>query len=703
MIDQQTVDKIFDAADIVDVVGDYVSLKRRGANYWGTCPFHDEKTPSFSVSPAKNIYKCFGCGKGGNAVNFIMGVENLSYYEALKFLAKKFHIEIKEKELTIEEKEQQNERESLMALNEWAHQQFVKNLETQEGQAVGMSYFEHRGFRADIIKKFQLGYALNQRDAYTKEALAAGYKLDYLEKTGLTIVKENYQIDRFYGRAIFPIHSISGRVIAFGGRAIKKDEVAKYQNSPESDVYHKSSVLYGLYFAKNAITRKKKCYIVEGYADVVSMVQAGVENIVAPCGTALTTQQIQQLRRILPSSDSERTEDKNVTLLYDGDGAGMHAALKNGKMLLEEGLNVKVVVLPEPEDPDSFAQNHESSEVLKFLEENEQDYISFKINHYWEEAQNDPMKMAQLVEDVASTIEVIPDEMKRSVYSKMASDRLGVSERMFLSRINAIYKKKVEEEKGPKLADAQSEVQNNPPIQGDVYNPQTKWLQSNLSSSYDKVEREVIRCLVLFGEQVIVVEGEEDTSDDNEETNNEGSVTNREEKSRMMEQTVAEYIKEDLCRDEIRFENRLYANMLNDYIERLKYGTVSAIDFFKKNMNPDYVAVALDLAEPPHQLSKMFDGSEGVQRKVKAKEIMTDEKKTQQPGGVKPFMKDVLYCLWNLKSAWMRKEIQERMELLKNASTLPPERVKTIMEEIINLKEIEKEVDKMLGERHVQP
>ena len=449
MIDTATVDRIFEAADIVSVVSDYVSLKRRGANFWGTCPFHDEKTPSFSVSPAKNIYKCFGCGKGGNAVNFVMGVENLSYYEALLFLARKFHIEVKEKELTQEEKEQQTEKESLMSLTEWALNHFEENLKTQEGQAVGMSYFAHRGFREDIVKKFHLGYAMDKRDECTVEAQKAGYKLDYLEKTGLTIVKENnYVIDRFHGRVIFPIHSISGRVIAFGGRAIKKDEVAKYQNSPESDIYHKSYVLYGLYFAKNAITRKKKCYIVEGYADVISMVQAGVENIVAPCGTALTVQQIQQLRRILPSADAERSDDKHVTLLYDGDAAGMHAALKNGKMLLEEGLSVKVVVLPDTEDPDSFAQNHESSEVIRYLEGNEQDYVIFKINHYLAEARRDPMKMSQLIEDIASTIEVIPDEVKRSVYAKTASGMLGVDEKVLYSRINSINKKKRDEPQG---------------------------------------------------------------------------------------------------------------------------------------------------------------------------------------------------------------------------------------------------------------
>lgn len=449
MIDKATIDKIFETADIVDVVSDYVTLKRRGVNYIGLCPFHNEKTPSFTVSPAKNICKCFGCGKGGNPVNFIMELENLSYFEALKFLAKKYHIEIEEKELTPEEIQKRNERESLMAVTEWIQQHFTSNLLNHvEGKAIGMSYFLHRGFREDIIKKFQLGYAIDKRDEYTQEAQKKGYKLDYLEKTGLTIVKENnYVIDRFHGRAIFPIHSISGKVIAFGGRAIKKDEQVKYQNSPESDIYHKSQVLYGVYFAKNAIIREKKCYIVEGYADVISMVQAGVENIVAPCGTALTTDQIRLLRRILPSVDTDRNEEnKNVTMLYDGDSAGIHAALKNGKLLLEEGLNVKVVVLPPEDDPDTFAQKNNASDVIAYLNEHETDYILFKTTHFLEECRHDPIKKAQLISDIANTIAVIPDLIKRSVYVKECSRILETDEKIFYAQIDKVRSAKLEQE-----------------------------------------------------------------------------------------------------------------------------------------------------------------------------------------------------------------------------------------------------------------
>lgn len=661
MIDSATVDRIFEAADIVSVVSDYVSLKRKGANYWGNCPFHDEKTPSFSVSPAKNIYKCFGCGKGGNAVNFIMGVENLSYYEALLFLAKKFHIEVKEKELSQEELQQQNEKESLMSLTEWAQQHFTDNLQTPEGQSVGMSYFMHRGFREDIIKKFQLGYALDKKDEYTVAAQKAGYKLDYLDKTGLTIVKENnYVVDRFHGRAIFPIHSISGRVVAFGGRAIKKDEVAKYQNSPESDIYHKSYVLYGLYFAKGAITKKKKCYIVEGYADVISMVQAGIENIVAPCGTALTTQQIQQLRRVLPSADAERSDDKNVTLLYDGDGAGMHAALKNGKMLLEEGLNVKVVVLPEPEDPDSFAQNHDSSEVARYLEENEQDYVVFKINHYMKEAQKDPMKMSQLIEDVAATIEVIPDEVKRSVYTSMACRLLNTEEKVLCSRINAINKKKIAEAAGPSRANVISQAQSVDVPPTDLSVP------TQNSSLNDILEKELIRFIVRFGSHLVAASEEEQKI------------------------SVVEYIKEDLEMDGLSFKNPLYQQMMLDYYERYNLDKMSSEHFFVRSSNPDYAREAADAMSDPYPLSKIFDKNEKDCR-IKVKQISIDAADT--------LFRDLSYSLLNYKSNWLNERIMMKREELKNSK----EEVVAIMTEIRDLMEIKKNIDKMLGERHIHP
>ena len=683
MIDQATVDKIFEAADVVDVVSDYVTLKRKGANYWGCCPFHEEKTPSFSVSPAKNIFKCFGCGKGGNAVNFVMGVENLSYYEALKYLAKKYHIEIQEKELTPEQKQQQSERDSLLSLTEWVQRHFEENMLTQEGQAVGMSYFVHRGFREDIIKKFQLGYALEKRDDYTVSAQKAGYKLDYLEKTGLTIVnrEKNYVADRFHGRAIFPIHSISGRVIAFGGRAIKKDEVAKYQNSPESDIYHKSQVLYGLYFAKNAIIRKKKCYIVEGYCDVISMVQAGIENIVAPCGTALTEQQIKQLIRILPAADPERSDDKFVTLLYDGDAAGMHAALKNGKMLLGEGLNVKVVVLPEPEDPDSFAQNHDSSEVVAYLEEHEQDYIEFKINHYKAEAERDPMKRSQLIEDIASTIEVIPDELKLSVYIQTAAKMLGTEERVLAERVNAIRKKKEKEDIGPTRADVISKTQSVEVPGTEILqetNSETQQAQNlqapkQLETEKQAVERQIVYFLVRYGDVIFCQEspGEDGTP------------------GRQI--SVVEYIKEDLDCDGIDLETPLYRSMLQSYYERFVEHPEPAATFFTRHPDPEVASLAADMLEDDYPMSKMYDKNVENSR-IKTKKIEVEEKDS--------LTEKVPHVIMDLKYKTICEMLESQMKIL-GKNDISDEEKRQAMSTIQNLMQAKVQFAKALGERVV--
>ena len=374
MIDQATIDRINDAARIEDVVGDYVTLKRRGVNLIGLCPFHNEKTPSFNVSPAKGIFKCFGCGKGGNAVHFIMEIEQLNYYEALKFLARKYHIEVHEKELTPEEVAARNERESLFLVNEYAQKYFTDTLWRHvDGKAVGMSYFHERGFRDDIIRKFQLGYSLDQRDAFTRAALKAGYNKDYLVKTGLTMEYDDGRLnDRFRGRVMFPVHSLSGKVVAFGGRVLRKsDKMAKYVNSPESDIYHKSNELYGIYFAKQAIVREDRCYLVEGYTDVISMHQCGIENVVASSGTSLTGGQIRLIHRFT----------NNVTVLYDGDAAGIKASIRGIDLLLEEGMNIQVLLLPDGDDPDSFAKSHNASDFIAFIKENSTDFIRFKRPH----------------------------------------------------------------------------------------------------------------------------------------------------------------------------------------------------------------------------------------------------------------------------------------------------------------------------------
>lgn len=420
MIDNITIQRIKEAANIVDVVGDYVTLRRAGTSYKGLCPFHNEKTPSFIVTPSKNICKCFGCGGGGDSISFIMKMENLSYLDALRFLAKKFGITVVEKELTPEEKEQQTLRDKMLDANQWLQDYFEKTMrETQEGRSVGYQYFVHRGLREDIIKKFHLGYSPTDYQAYTNAALSQGIKLEHLVALGATVNTGTRTYDKYAGRVMFPIHSISGKVVGFGARTLKADKnVAKYFNPPESEVYNKSENLYGIFYARQAIIKKQKCYVVEGYADVISMHQAGVENIVAPCGTALTTGQIRLLKRVLPSVGNTLADEKYVTMLYDGDSAGQHAAIKNGKLFLAEGLNVRVVTLPPEEDPDSFAQHNNADVVQKYLEENEQDYILFKSNVLLRESGTDPVKKAAAIKDMAETISVIEDPIKRDVYSK---------------------------------------------------------------------------------------------------------------------------------------------------------------------------------------------------------------------------------------------------------------------------------------------
>ncbi|MDP4203320.1 MAG: DNA primase, partial [Bacteroidota bacterium] len=411
MIDQITVDKIINAAQIVEVVSDFVTLRKRGVNYLGLCPFHDERTPSFSVSPAKGICKCFSCGKGGNAVNFIMEHEQLSYYEALKYLAKKYHIEVIEKELSAEEIAQKNDRESMLALNKYAQGYFSNILHhSPEGKNVGMTYFHERGFREDIIKKFQLGYSLDQRDAFSAEALGKGYKKEFLVKTGLSIERDGGKIyDRFWGRVMFPVHTLSGNVIAFGGRILKKDEkAAKYVNSPESEIYHKSNELYGIFFAKQSIVKHDRCFLVEGYTDVISMHQSGVENVVASSGTSLTKGQIRMIHRFT----------ENVTVIYDGDAAGIKASIRGIDMLLEEGLNIKVVLLPPGEDPDSFAKSQNASDFIAYIDAHQSDFIRFKTGLLLEEAGKDPIKRAALIGDLVRSIAIIPNSIIRSVYVK---------------------------------------------------------------------------------------------------------------------------------------------------------------------------------------------------------------------------------------------------------------------------------------------
>ena len=437
MIDRETVDKILDAAEIVDVVSDFVSLRRRGSNYVGLCPFHNEKTPSFSVSPSRNFCHCFGCGKGGSPVNFIMEHEQLSYVEALRYLANKYHIDIEERELTDEQKAARTDRESMLALNEFACHYFEEQLhDTNDGVEIGLAYFRDRGFSDATIRKFHLGYSPERSTAFYQAAIKAGYNRKYLLEVGLCIDdKRDGGFDRFRGRVMFPVYNVAGKVIAFGGRTLKKDP-AKYFNSPESLIYVKNRELYGLYQAKRAIVKEDKCFLVEGYTDVISMHQAGIENVVASSGTSLTQGQIAQIHRFT----------SNVTVLYDGDSAGIHASLRGIDMLLAEGLNIKVLLLPDGEDPDSFARKHNASQFTQFIAENESDFISFKMKILLDQSSGDPVKRAAAIGDVVKSIAVIPDAITRSVYAKQCSVQLDIAEDVLLKEINKYIKRNKDEQ-----------------------------------------------------------------------------------------------------------------------------------------------------------------------------------------------------------------------------------------------------------------
>lgn len=439
MIDQATIDKIMAATDIVDVVSDFVSLRRRGANYWGLCPFHDDRSPSFSVSPSKGVCKCFSCGKGGSAIHFIMEHEQLSYYEALKYLAKKYNIEVHEKELSDEERQKRSERENMFVINTFAQEFFSKSLlETDEGRSVGLAYFKERGFNEDIIRKFGLGYSPEKRDALAVEAQKRGYKIDYLLKTGLCREGQNGRIyDLFSGRVMFPVYSVSGKVVAFGGRILKSGvKISKYFNSPESDIYHKSDELYGIYQAKRAIEKERRCYLVEGYTDVLSMHQSGIENVVASSGTALTHGQIRLIHRFTD----------NITVLYDGDAPGIKASLRGIDLLLQEGLNIKVVLLPDGEDPDSFSKSQSAESFTRYIKEHETDFIRFKTQLLLEDAGEDPIKRAAIISNIVESISLIPDAIVRSVYVQECSRLLQIDEQVLLSELNKRRQKRAEQQ-----------------------------------------------------------------------------------------------------------------------------------------------------------------------------------------------------------------------------------------------------------------
>ena len=490
MIDRETVDKILDAVDIVDVVSDFVHLRRRGANYIGLCPFHNEKTPSFSVSRSKGICKCFSCGKGGSAVNFIMEHEQMSYYEALKYLAKKYHIEVKERELTDKEKQEQSERENMLVVNEFAMKQFEDNMyNTDEGRNIGLGYFYERGFNDNIIKKFHLGYSMDNSTALYDAIKKHGFNPKYAVETGLCMHNERGYYDRFKGRVMFPVLNIAGKVIAFGGRTLKKDDRAKYVNSPESIIYKKSNELYGLFQAKRGIVNKDKCFLVEGYTDVLSMHQAGIENVVASSGTSLTEGQIRMIHRFTD----------NITVLYDGDAAGIKASLRGIDMLLAEGLNVKVLLLPDGDDPDSFAKKHSATEFQDYIAANETDFIRFKTTILLEGLEDDPIKRAAAISDIVKSISVIPSNITRAVYTKECSDKFGIEEKVLVAEVaKAIRKAKdAKEQRKPEQQEETTGPAETAPEATTASVPQEK--QNPTEKLLKPFEREVARYIAKYG------------------------------------------------------------------------------------------------------------------------------------------------------------------------------------------------------------
>lgn len=728
MIDKETVDRILDAADIVDVVSDFVHLRRRGSNYIGLCPFHNEKTPSFSVSRSKGICKCFSCGKGGSPVNFIMEHEQMSYYEALKYLANKYHIEIKEREYTDEERQAQSERENMLLVNDFALKHFEHNLfETEEGRNIGLSYFYERGFNDAIIKKFHLGYSLDHRSHLYESIKAKGLNPKFAVDTGLCIQSDRGIYDRFKGRVMFPVLNIAGKVIAFGGRTLKNDP-AKYVNSPESTIYKKKNELYGLYQAKQAIVKKENCYLVEGYTDVLSMHQAGIENVVASSGTSLTEGQIRLIHRF----------SENITVLYDGDSAGIKASLRGIDLLLAEGLNVKVLLLPDGDDPDSFARKHSASEFQDYIAEHETDFIKFKISILLEGVENDPIKKAAAISDIVRSIAVIPSEISRALYQKECSTRFEIEEKIIASEVRKAIEKNAEkarsaqnrlnreesratDEPQPVSAENRQAIETSPSQPAETTTPadQTQTFGDGVFKTY---ETDVIRNIAKFGMC--------DFCKAIDESGNNYNIS------------VLDYIRLDLESDNIHFSYLPYVKIFEKAVSlipefkassasriteieaeceaalqagideiRNKYSNMEDIQREEKNLrdrvtqlhnkrviefqssflekklcsdpDDDIRHTALNLISEKYQLSKLH---------TKYAKIESDFDRLSDlvPGS-----------LWVWKDAILAHQIKEIQNQMKRATT--PEEIETLMLQMSELMNLRAQFAKLMGERVIIP
>ena len=567
MISRSTIDRVFETARVEEVIGEFVQLKKAGSNFKGLSPFTDEKSPSFMVSPVKQIWKDFSTGKGGNAVSFLMEHEHYSYPEAIKFLAKKYNIEIEETAQSDQEKEQVNERESMFLVSNFAKDYFHDVLlNATQGKAIGLSYFKERGFREDIIKKFDLGYCLDTWDSFTNEALKKGYDIKYLASTGVTIVRENKQFDRFKGRVMFPIHSMSGRILGFGGRTLSSDKkTAKYVNSPESDIYHKSKILYGIYQAKKEIAKQDNCFLVEGYTDVISFYQSGVENVVASSGTALTSDQIRLVNRLT----------KNITVLFDGDAAGIRASIRGIDLILEQGMNVKVVTFPDGEDPDSFAKKHTEAALREYLEESSQDFINFKVSLLMKEASNDPVKKAGLIRDIVASISKIPDSIQREVYVQECSRIMEISERVLFSELAQLISKNSKDFNKTQQKEKQSL---------EVVKKQTEQLKE--VDSLFILEREIIRILLLFGNQ------ETDFVDFIEVEDEEGVMHLEKEK---YTNQVSKELYLNLQDDEIEFSNEIFQSIYYEMIHQLNQEDKIEMEAFINHPNTNISSIVTSI------------------------------------------------------------------------------------------------------------
>jgi DNA primase len=643
MIPKDTIENILSASRIEEVVGDFVVLKKRGSNLIGLCPFHNEKTPSFNVSPARGIFKCFGCGKAGNSVNFLMEHEHFTYPEALRFLAKRYNIEIEEEEQSPEQIKEQNEKESLFQLNAFAQKYFTENLfEKEEGRAVGLTYLKERGFREDTIKKFQLGYCLDSWNDFSRHATSSGYNPEYLVKTGLSVQKEDHLNDRFHARVIFPIHSASGRIIGFGGRILSGDkQMAKYVNSPESEIYNKSKSLYGIFFAKNTIISKDTCYLVEGYTDVISLHQAGITNVVASSGTSLTHDQVRLIQRYT----------SNITILYDGDPAGIKASMRGIDMIVEQGMNVKIVLFPDGEDPDSFVRKNRITEVESFITRNAVNFILFKTRLLLGEAAGDPIKKAALIKEIVNTIALIPDGISRSLYLKECAGILMVPEQTLVNEVNKIirrhYFEKFKESGGTE--EEYSVISTETPVQIDFD-----------SNTTERLEFELLRLLILNGNSSLKFKT---LSDDNEEI----EITIK----------TTKYVIEDLRSDGLLFENVIYQKILTELEFGISSELIFELSYFVNHIDNEISKCVIGMIVKPYSIAKWKNNKQHV-------EVIPEDYYLQDL---------VIDNLHGFKAKKIEKLIQENQKKLKNLQlTASKEEINAILNQQIFYQEIRRKI-----------